>query len=62
MTVPYTMIHFHKPFPECLGALGAGLLLGFLALRYRSFLGGVVLHSLVAVTMDLLAVSRVAAR
>jgi uncharacterized protein len=53
---PYTMIHFHKPFPECMGALGAGLLLGFLALRYRSFLGGFVLHSLVAVTMDLLAV------
>lgn len=60
VAAPYTMIHFHKPFPECLGALGAGLLLGFLALRYRSFLGGVVLHSLVAVTMDLLAVSRAA--
>jgi membrane protease YdiL (CAAX protease family) len=60
VAAPYTMIHFHKPFPECLGALGAGLLLGFLALRYRSFLGGVVLHSLVAVTMDLLAVRRAA--
>jgi uncharacterized protein len=56
VAAPYTMIHFHKPFPECLGALGAGLLLGFLALRYRSFLGGFVLHSLVAVTMDVLAV------
>jgi hypothetical protein len=56
---PYTMIHFHKPFPECLGALGAGLLLGFLALRYRSFLGGFILHSLVAVTMDLLAIRAV---
>jgi uncharacterized protein len=56
--VPYTMIHFHKPFPECLGALFAGLLLGHLALRYRSFLGGVVLHALVAVSMDLIAVAR----
>jgi membrane protease YdiL (CAAX protease family) len=57
---PYTMIHFHKPFPECLSALGAGLLLGFLALRYRSFVGGIVLHALVAVTMDVLAVRQAA--
>jgi hypothetical protein len=55
---PYTMIHFHKPFPECMAALGAGLLLGFLALRYRSFFGGFVLHALVAVTMDVLAIAR----
>jgi hypothetical protein len=60
VAAPYTMIHFHKPFPECLSALGAGLLLGFLALRYRSFLGGVILHALVAVTMDVLAVRRAA--
>jgi membrane protease YdiL (CAAX protease family) len=58
VAAPYTMIHFHKPFPECLGALGAGLILGWLALRYRSFWGGVVLHALVAVSMDLLAVWR----
>ena len=56
MVVPYTMIHFHKPFPECLGAAFAGLLLGALALRVRSFWGGVLLHSAVAVTMDCLAV------
>lgn len=58
MVVPYTMIHFHKPWPEALAAIGAGLLLGTLALRFRSFLGGAVLHALVAVTMDLLAVHR----
>lgn len=58
MAVPYAMIHFHKPLPEALGALGAGLLLGTLALRYRSFWGGVLLHGLVALTMDLLAVHR----
>ena len=56
MVVPYTMIHFHKPFPECLGAAFAGLLLGALALRFQSFWGGVLLHSAVAVTMDCLAV------
>jgi hypothetical protein len=58
MVVPYTMIHFHKPFPECLGAIVAGLVLGALALRFRTFWGGALLHILVAVSMDLLAVHR----
>jgi hypothetical protein len=56
MVVPYTMIHFHKPFLECLSAVAAGLLLGVLALRFRTFWGGAVLHILVAVSMDVLAV------
>jgi hypothetical protein len=56
MIVPYTMIHFHKPWPECLGAIAAGITLGALALAFRSFWGGVVLHALVALTMDALAV------
>jgi uncharacterized protein len=58
MTVPYAMIHFHKPMPEALGAIIAGLILGHLSLKYRSWLGGAVLHSLVAVTMDTLSVFR----
>ncbi len=58
MVVPYAMIHFHKPLPEALAAIGAGLALGALALALRSFWGGVVVHALVAVTMDLLAVHR----
>jgi membrane protease YdiL (CAAX protease family) len=56
MTVPYTMIHYHKPMIEAFGALGAGLILGFLALKTRSWLGGALLHSVVALTMDGLAV------
>ncbi len=56
MTVPYAMIHFHKPMPEALGAVIAGLILGHLSLKYRSWLGGAILHSLVAVTMDTLSV------
>lgn len=56
MVVPYTMVHFHKPWPEALGAIAAGVTLGALALAYRSFLGGAVVHALVAVTMDTLAV------
>lgn len=58
MVVPYCMIHFHKPMLEAFGAVVAGVALGFLALRYRSFYGGALLHALVAVTMDTLAVSR----
>ncbi len=56
MIVPYTMVHFHKPWPEALGAILAGITLGAVALAYRSFLGGAVVHALVAVTMDTLAV------
>lgn len=56
MVVPYTMVHFHKPWPEALGAIVAGITLGAVALAYRSFLGGAVVHALVAVTMDTLAV------
>lgn len=55
MTVPYTMIHFHKPFVETMGAIVAGMVLGNLALKNKSWLGGAMTHSLVAVTMDCLA-------
>lgn len=55
MLVPYCMIHFGKPLPETIGALGAGLILGTLAMRTRSIWGGVLIHVGVAVTMDVLA-------
>jgi len=55
MIVPYCMIHYGKPLPETLGAIGAGLILGTLALRTRSIWGGVLIHIGVAVTMDVLA-------
>jgi len=55
MLVPYCMIHFGKPFPETLGAIGAGLILGTLAMRTRSIWGGVVIHIGVATAMDVLA-------
>jgi membrane protease YdiL (CAAX protease family) len=57
MIVPYCMIHFGKPMPETLGAIGAGLILGTLALRTRSIWGGVVAHCAVAIAMDLLALA-----
>lgn len=59
MMVPYCMIHFNKPMPEAVGAIGAGLILGTLAMRTRSIWGGAAIHIAVAVTMDLLALGTV---
>jgi membrane protease YdiL (CAAX protease family) len=55
MIVPYCMIHYGKPLPETLGAIGAGLILGTLAMRTRSIWGGVLIHIGVAISMDVLA-------
>ncbi|MDB4955881.1 MAG: Abortive infection protein [Myxococcales bacterium] len=55
MLVPYCMIHYGKPMPETLGAIGAGLILGTLAMRTKSIWGGVLIHIGVATTMDVLA-------
>ncbi|MCE9573944.1 MAG: CPBP family intramembrane metalloprotease [Deltaproteobacteria bacterium] len=56
MIVPYCMIHYGKPMPETLGAIGAGLILGTLAMRTRSIWGGVLIHVGVAISMDVLAI------
>ncbi len=61
MTVPYTMIHFAKPMPEAVAAIGAGLLLGTMALRSRSWVPGVFLHVAVALTLDILVMARAGA-
>lgn len=61
MTIPYTMIHFAKPMPEAFAAIIAGLVLGVMALRSKSFVPGIVLHVAVAITMDLLVLWRVGA-
>ena len=58
MTIPYTMIHFGKPMPEATAAIAAGLILGYMAVRSKSFIPGVVLHVGVAITMDLLVLGR----
>jgi membrane protease YdiL (CAAX protease family) len=57
MIVPYCMIHYGKPLPETLGAIGAGVILGTLAMRTRSIWGGVLIHIGVATTMDVLALA-----
>jgi hypothetical protein len=55
MIVPYVMLHFRKPLPECLGAAVTGFLLGCLAMKSRTVIPGAVLHIAVAWTMDALA-------
>jgi membrane protease YdiL (CAAX protease family) len=56
MVIPYTMIHFGKPVAETFAAIAAGFILGWIALKSRSFLWGFFLHWGVAITMDLLVI------
>lgn len=53
--VPYMMIHFVKPPAEALAAVVGGLVLGTLALRTKSIVGGIAVHVGVAALMDVLA-------
>ncbi|MGL6096259.1 MAG: CPBP family glutamic-type intramembrane protease, partial [Fimbriiglobus sp.] len=52
MTVPYCMIHFGKPLPECVASIVAGLALGVMSLVTRSVWLGAALHVSVAWGMD----------
>jgi uncharacterized protein len=53
---PYCMIHFHKPLPEALGSIVAGLVLGTLAWRTETVIFGWLLHYAVAISLDLAAI------
>ena len=55
MTVPYTMIHFQKPMAETFAAIFAGIFLGWLSLKNGNIWMGLVLHCIVAFSMDILA-------
>lgn len=55
MVVPYTMIHFGKPWLEVSGAMVAGVVLGSLAARTRSIWAGFLVHATVGLLMDVLA-------
>lgn len=55
MIIPYVMGHFGKPWPETLGAVLTGGVLGYLALRHGNFWLGVLTHWGVAIAMDLTA-------
>jgi membrane protease YdiL (CAAX protease family) len=51
--IPYCMIHFQKPLPECVGSIFAGFILGWLSYKTKSIWGGVFLHVTVALSMDI---------
>ncbi len=55
--IPFAVLHFGKPLAETLGSIVAGVVLGVVALRNRSFLPGAVLHFAVAATLDVLALA-----
>lgn len=52
MVVPYCMIHYQKPVPECCGSIVAGVALGLVSLVTRSVWPGAALHIMVAWGMD----------
>ncbi|MCO4760437.1 MAG: CPBP family intramembrane metalloprotease [Myxococcales bacterium] len=58
MAIPYCMIHYGKPLPECLGSIIAGITLGVLAMDTRSIWGGVTIHVAVAWGMDFAALGQ----
>jgi uncharacterized protein len=55
MTVPYCMIHFGKPGAEAVAAIMAGIFLGWLSYTNGSIWLGLMLHCIVALAMDFLA-------
>lgn len=52
MAFTYCLIHLAKPMPEAVSSLIGGLILGYLALRFRSILVGVAAHLTIAWGMD----------
>lgn len=52
-TIPSCLIHLGKPEPEIIGSIVAGLILGALAIRTRSFWYGMVIHAAIGVLTDL---------
>jgi uncharacterized protein len=57
--IPFALMHLGKPELEAYGSIIAGLALGIVALRAKSFYPCVVLHFAVAATLDLLSVIRI---
>lgn len=58
MAFAYCLLHLGKPMPEAVSSLIGGLVLGYLALRLRSILAGVVAHLTIAWGMDASVLSR----
>ena len=54
-TIPFAVMHVGKPEAEVLSAFVGGMILCAIALKSRSIWPGVIIHSLVATTMDFFA-------
>lgn len=52
--IPFLILHNGKPAPETFGSIIAGIALGILALRTRSFLYCVIVHMSVIFSIDLI--------
>jgi len=52
--VAFGIMHIGKPAPEIAASFGAGVILGFVALRCKSFVPGFALHWAAAVSFDVL--------
>ncbi len=52
--IPFCLLHVGKPMPEVAASFGAGVILGIVALRAKSFLPGFVLHTAAFITFDAL--------
>ena len=55
-TIPFAIMHYRKKPLEAYGSIFAGVFLGILGLRSRSFLPCALLHFLVALSADLLGI------
>ena len=57
-SLAFAVLHVGKPAPEVAGSLVAGMVLGWIAVRARSFVPGFACHTLVSVTMDIFVLAR----
>ena len=53
MAAFYCTIHFGKPLGECISSFFGGMILGVIALRTRSILGGLIVHLGLAWLMEI---------
>jgi len=56
--IPFTILHFGKPFLETLGSIPGAIALGILALRTRSFYYCVIVHFSVMFAIDTISLLR----
>ncbi len=54
--IPFAIMHYRKPELEAYGSIIAGIFLGIVALRGRSFLPCAILHFTVALSADILGI------